>query len=300
MNKGEHVNGILLLNKATGISSHSAMFKAKRLFNAKKAGHTGSLDPLASGMLPVCFGEATKFSQYSLNADKTYIATARLGIKTDTGDAQGSIIEECQVPSLTPAAMEVILACFRGQIAQVPPMYSALKRDGKPLYILARQGISVERPPRTVQIYRLVLLSLGDDTFTIEVSCSKGTYIRSLVEDIGAALGCGAHVTALQRKQIVGLPDTMLTLDALQAIKDTDGIAALQETLLPMDILVAAFTRVELAPADCQSLRSGRQIPRDGDELGMVAVFTQEGQLLGMGEILDNGYLAPRRLISTF
>lgn len=197
--KGREVNGILVIDKPQGVTSNGILQQVKRLYGAAKAGHTGALDPLATGVLPLCFGEATKFSQMMLDSDKAYITTARLGIRTETGDSEGAVVEEKPVPALTEAQVEAVLEEFRGNIQQVPSMYSALKHQGKPLYEYAREGIEIDRPARPVTIYELKLLAVREQELDLAVTCTKGTYIRSLVEDIGEALGCGAHVCALRR-----------------------------------------------------------------------------------------------------
>src|SRR5579862_9142002 len=222
------IHGILLLDKPLGMTSNAALQKVKRLFNAKKAGHTGSLDPLATGMLPICFGEATKFSQFLLESDKCYQVEAKLGVKTRTGDAEGEVIAVKPVMDLTCERLEAVLSQFVGQIQQIPPMYSALKIQGKPLYELARQGIEIPREARSVQIYRLQLIDFQAETLKFEVQCSKGTYVRTLVEDIGELLGCGAHVSALRRTVVLPYNEIkMYTLDALEEIHQQFGMDAL-------------------------------------------------------------------------
>ena len=235
------VDGVLLLDKPVGLSSNDALIKAKRVLNAKKAGHTGTLDPFATGLLPLCFGEATKFSQDLLEADKTYEATVHLGIMTTTGDTEGETIEERAV-DVTVGAIEAALARFRGPIFQVPPMYSALKRDGKPLYHYARQGIELEREPRTVTIHSLTLVACDGMTAELDVACSKGTYIRTLAEDIGRALGCFAHLTALRRTQVGPFSlQGAVTLEALQASEaPAQALIAIDE--LPTGLMPAGRT----------------------------------------------------------
>ena len=219
INNKRDVNGILLLDKPKGLSSNAALQQVKRLYCARKAGHTGSLDPLASGMLPICFGKATKMSQQWLNADKIYHVRAQLGIQTTTGDAEGSIVAEKAVPDLTPKIIEQTLNRFRGEIQQVPPMYSALKHQGQPLYKLARRGITIERLPRAVIIHHLSLLSYENHQLELQVHCSKGTYIRTLIEDIGEALHCGAHVVELRRLSVGNFSaEQMISLEQLLAL----------------------------------------------------------------------------------
>ena len=226
------VNGILLLDKPIGITSNAALQTVKRLYAAKKAGHTGSLDPLATGMLPICFGKATKISAQLLDADKTYQVTAQLGIKTATGDKEGEIIAEKPVATFTLSQMEKTLENFRGPIQQIPPMYSALKHQGQPLYKLARRGITIERLPRSVTIHQLDLINFADDVIELYVRCSKGTYIRTLIEDIGEALGCGAHVISLRRLTVAKfLEKNMITLD--QVCNLQQQLEELDQYLLP-------------------------------------------------------------------
>lgn len=229
------IHGILLLDKPKGISSNAALQIVKRLFKAKKAGHTGSLDPLATGLLPICFGKATKSSHILLEADKHYQTTARLGIKTDTGDAEGNMIAESPVPDLTIADLEKVLDRFRGPISQIPSMFSALKHQGQPLYKLARQGITIERQAREITIKNLTLLELKGNTLRLDIHATKGTYVRTLVEDIGEALGCGAHVIELRR---LGsgpyTADQMLSVEILEHILEKEGIDKLDEYLLPI------------------------------------------------------------------
>ena len=241
-----NLNGVIVVNKSKDISSNKILQQLKHLFNAQKAGHTGTLDPMATGVLPICFGRATKIAQYLLDADKEYIATIKLGVETDSGDAEGNIIKENSesIPKLDSDLLESVFDNFRGEISQVPPMYSALKYNGQPLYKLAREGIQIEIKPRNITIYALDLLEYCDDTLTIKVRSSKGTYIRSLVDDIGQVLGCGAYVSSLHRSQVAGYPsDKMMSLDALQTLVDTHRIDKGSEhhpyidpLLLPMDI----------------------------------------------------------------
>ncbi len=254
-----NVHGVLLLDKAGGITSNKALRQARHLFSAKKAGHTGNLDPLATGMLPVCFGEATKISAYLLDADKAYSAVARLGAVTDTGDSDGVVIAEKPLPeSLTSAMLEDVLCRFKGSIEQVPPMYSALKHEGRRLYELARAGKTVERKPRSVVISALQLTGFGQGTFSIDVRCSKGTYIRSLVQDIGDSLGCGAHLTALRRTAVNPFAaETLHTFDELQALHDTGGTTAIDQLLLPMDAALQHMPAVQLLASEVARFRNG-------------------------------------------
>lgn len=295
------VNGILLLDKPQGASSNAALQMVKRIYAANKAGHTGSLDPLASGMLPICFGEATKFSQYLLEADKRYWVIAKLGVKTTTGDAEGEVVETKTITNEMFKALEDVLSKFRGSVSQVPSMYSALKHQGRPLYELARKGITVERPARTVQIHELILLNTTADTFTLEVACSKGTYIRTLVEDIGDALGCGAYVAELRRLSVAAYPQThMITLPQLEKIAhdNPDNYAMLDALLLPLDTSVQHWPLVQLSQAASYYLFRGQPVivPK-APSSGWVRLALNDGSFLGVGEILDDGRVAPRRLI---
>jgi len=291
------VDGVLLLDKPVGLSSNDALIKAKRVMNAKKAGHTGTLDPFATGLLPLCFGEATKFSQDLLEADKTYEATVHLGIKTDTGDTEGEAIETLPV-DVTVEQIEAALARFRGPILQVPPMYSALKRDGKALYEYAREGIVLEREARPVTIHALELIDYEAPMLRIRVTCSKGTYVRVLGEDIGAALGTGAHLNALRRIQVGALTlDGMITLEALQAHAEPRSLLA------PVDALLSTFPAVELTPElakrflNGQRLALGKEAVAVPAEQGRVRVY-HEGKLLGTANLQEWAILAPERLIA--
>jgi tRNA pseudouridine55 synthase len=294
------VDGVLLLDKPVGLSSNDALIKAKRVLNAKKAGHTGTLDPFATGLLPLCFGEATKFSQDLLEADKTYLTTVHLGVRTDTGDTEGQAIATAGV-NVTLEQIEAVLAQFRGPIKQVPPMYSALKRDGKPLYEYAREGITLEREARDVTIHKLELVSYEAPFLKLEVTCSKGTYIRVLGEDIGAALGCGAHLNALRRTQVGDLVmRDVVTLEQLAAH------AAPLSLLAPVDALLSSFPPVELTPELGKRFLQGQRLPLGkepeavvpADYTGRVRVY-QEGKLLGTAQLQKFAILAPERLIAT-
>jgi len=291
------VDGVLLLDKPVGLSSNDALIKAKRVMNAKKAGHTGTLDPFATGLLPLCFGEATKFSQDLLEADKTYDATVHLGIMTNTGDTEGEAIETLPV-DVTIGQIEAALARFRGPILQVPPMYSALKRDGKALYEYAREGITLEREARPVTIHGLELVGYEAPMLKIRVTCSKGTYVRVLGEDIGAALGCGAHLNALRRIQVGALTaDTMISLEDLQAHAEPLSLLA------PVDALLSSFPAVELTPElakrflNGQRLALGKESVMVPQELGRVRVYN-DGKLLGTANLQEYSILAPERLIA--
>ncbi|RQZ31021.1 tRNA pseudouridine(55) synthase TruB [Burkholderia sp. Bp9090] len=293
------LDGVLLLDKPVGLSSNDALIRAKRLLLAKKAGHTGTLDPLASGLLPLCFGEATKFSQDLLEADKTYEATMRLGVRTTTGDAEGDVLDTRAV-ECDRAAVEAALARFTGEIVQVPPMYSALKRDGKPLYEYARAGQTVEREGRNVTIHALDLLACELPDVTFRVTCSKGTYVRTLAEDIGEALGCGAHLTMLRRTGVGALTlEHAVTLDALSDAAE----AARDAWLQPVDALLSTFPLVRLDETSAKRFLHGQRLPLsaldpiDAAEGGRVRVYDAQ-RLLGVAR-KANGVLAPERLVVT-
>lgn len=296
-----NVNGVFLLNKPLNISSNAALQMVKHIFAARKAGHTGSLDVLATGMLPICFGEATKFSQFLLDADKRYLTIAKLGVTTTTGDAEGEIVQQNPVPTFNEIQLDKVLAKFRGEISQIPSMYSALKYQGRPLYELARQGITVERAARMVNIYELMLKAHTKDTLTLEVNCSKGTYIRTLVEDIGNALGCGAHVIELHRLTAGGYEeDKMLSFSHLQQlVADHPGnYAVLDQLLLPIDSMLQHWPSIKLSEAATFYVERGQPIiiPQ-APTSGWVRLYHQD-KFIGAGEILDDGRVAPRRLIS--
>ncbi|SEP45382.1 tRNA pseudouridine(55) synthase TruB [Pseudomonas sp. Snoq117.2] len=292
------VHGVLVLDKPRGFSSNAALQKVRWLLNAEKAGHTGSLDPLATGVLPLCFGEATKFSQYLLDADKGYSTVAQLGVTTTTGDAEGEVMERRAV-AVDEAAIQAALPAFRGQIEQIPPMYSALKRDGQPLYKLARAGEVVEREARSVTIARLELLALQEDRATLEVACSKGTYVRTLVEDLGARLGCGAHVAELRRTQAgpFGLAQA-ISLDELEAAHAEGGSEALDRFLLPVDSGLEHWPLVQLTQHSAYYWLHGQPVrAANAPKFGLMRVQDDQGRFIGIGEIDDEGQVAPRRLI---
>lgn len=298
--RGRNISGILLLDKPLEVSSNKALQRARAIFNAKKAGHTGSLDPLASGLLPLCFGEATKFSNYLLNSDKTYEAECLLGETTSTGDKEGEVVSERPVPELTTQEIDAVLQSFRGSYVQTPPMHSAVKQNGQPLYKLARQGIEVERKTREVQINAISCVNVSGNVLKIRVNCSKGTYIRTLAEDIGNKIGCGAHITAL-RRTAVGDFDirSAVTMQELQALRDAEAFADLDELLLPVEAVLSAWPDVTLSEDAAYYLKQGQPViaPRAPTE-GWVTLFESSGGFLGVGEILDDGRVAPRRLIN--
>lgn len=304
--KGRPVSGVLLLNKAAGMTSNDALQKAKRLFYVAKAGHTGSLDPLATGVLPLCFGEATKFSQFLLDADKRYRTTYRLGAFTTTGDAEGELLDQTSAVHVTREQVLAELEAFKGDIQQVPPMYSALKHNGEPLYKLARQGIEVERPARPVTIYSIELLDFrpGEQAeVDLDIRCSKGTYIRSIAEDLGTALGCGAHVVALHRSESGPFKEAdAVTLEQLLAERGDELAEVLDHHLLPTDAPVQDLPAMILEEHSAYYFGQGNpvmdpQVYRIGDEGDMVRVFSEKDDFLGIGVLDDEGRVAPKRLV---
>jgi tRNA pseudouridine55 synthase len=295
------IDGILLLDKPIRITSNGALQRVKQLFGAKKAGHTGSLDPLATGMLPICFGEATKFSQYLLESDKCYQVSMKLGVKTQTGDTEGSIISIKPVQNITTERVKKVLAQFIGLIQQIPPMYSAIKVQGKHLYELARQGIEIARAPRSVHIYQLQLESCQQDILQLTVHCSKGTYVRTLVEDIGDLLGCGAHVSVLRRSIVFPYNEAkMVTLATLEQAYQQGGMDALTPYLLPVETSVETFPAVKLSNAAAFYMRTGQPVIVPHLPMqGLVRIFSDRNEFMGVGEILDDGRVGPRRLVSS-
>jgi len=292
------VNGLLLLDKPRGLTSNAALQKVRWLLNAEKAGHTGSLDPLATGVLPLCFGEATKFSQYLLDADKAYETVMQLGVTTTTADAEGEVLERRPV-TVGREALEALLPRFRGEIQQVPPMYSALKKDGQPLYKLARAGEVVERAARSVTIARLELLDWNETRVTLAVACSKGTYIRTLVEDLGALLGCGAHVAELRRVQAgpFGIARAV-SLETLEKAHAEGGNEALDAFLLPVDSGLEHWPLLRLSEHSAYYWLHGQPVRApDAPGFGMVRVQDHQARFIGIGEISEDGLVAPRRLI---
>jgi tRNA pseudouridine55 synthase len=316
--KGEaaiHLDGVLLLDKPVGPSSTRVLSHVKKLFNAKKAGHGGTLDPMASGLLPIMFGEATKYAADGLDADKVYVATIRLGIKTSTGDVEGEVIQTADIPAgFDQQRVEGVLAQFLGTQQQVPPLFSALKKDGRPLYAYARAGQEVERTPRTITIYELTLLSVQMPLLTVRVSCSKGTYVRTLAEDIGQALGLPAHLHALRRigvGRLVG--EDMVPLDVIESAHSTDRIAAVK----PVDWLLRELPEVELESADVEKFRNGQTVRISGKKAHALAeaavhrkavsrdtappaarvrVKSQMGVFLGTASLHSNQTLSPERV----
>lgn len=304
--KGRNVSGILLLDKPLNMSSNGALQRVKRLFFAAKAGHTGSLDPLATGVLPICLGEATKFTQFLLDADKCYRSTFRFGMATASGDADGEVTRESSAAALTAEQVEAALNNFRGDIAQIPPMYSALKHQGVPLYKLAREGIEIERKARPITIYRFELLDFrpGEQAEAdVEIHCSKGTYIRSLAQDLGEDLDCGAYVSALHRTMAGPFEiDETVTLEQLEELRDKGEAEDLDVLLMPMDAGIEHFPIVNLLESVTYYFRQGQAVmaPRvyeQSEEGDIVRVFEIDGPFLGVAEVLDDGRIAPKRLV---
>src|SRR6185369_875509 len=288
------LDGVLLLDKPVGPSSSAVLQAIERLLNAEKAGHAGTLDPLASGLLPLLFGEATKFAQFGLDAAKEYVADVRLGTATDTGDTEGAVIEQRPV-AFDDERLAQALAGFRGEISQVPPMYSALKKDGQPLYALARAGQTVEREPRRITVHELELVSRGADLLRLRIRCSKGTYVRQLAADLGLALGTVAHLAALRRTAVAGLRlEQAVSLDDLQALDE----AARRVWLLPPDRMLDHLPRADLDPALAGRFRNGQTVRLQGVPQGPLRVY-QEGRLLGVGEGGTGDELLPSRLIAS-
>ena len=297
--RGRDIHGVFLLDKPQGMSSNDIMQKVKRIFQANKAGHTGALDPLATGMLPICLGEATKFSQFLLDADKRYLVTAKLGERTDTSDAEGQIVESRDVNVKTPEILTA-LERFRGNILQVPTMFSALKYNGKPLYEYARQGIMVEREARPITIFELNFIEYNAPYLTLEVHCSKGTYIRTLVDDLGETLGCGAHVTMLRRTAVADYPtEKMLDWHTLQSLAEQQDLSLLDALLLPMDTAVAKLPALTLNESQTQGIGFGQRVKFDNPNRlqGQVRLFSHENRFLGVAVIDENNVIRPQRLV---
>ena len=293
----KRVDGLLLLNKPAGMTSNRALQTVRRLLRAKKAGHTGSLDPAATGMLPLCFGEATKVCGFLLDADKTYRVTAKLGTATTTGDADGDITATADVPTLGAEAWDTLLQQFLGESRQVPPMYSALKKDGKRLYELARKGETVEREPRPIRIDEITLLEVAGTRLVFRVRCSKGTYVRSLVEDLAKAAGTVAHTARLHR-EAVGSFDSGATLDLAEAERLAE-CGELEGRLLPPDVALAALPGVTIDVAVAEKFCGGQavEVAAEADE-GLARVYAGEQDFLGVGELTGDGWLAPRRVFN--
>ena len=293
-----NISGIVVLDKANGLSSNAALQEVKRLYEANKAGHAGSLDPLATGVLPVCLGEATKVSQFLLDSDKRYRARIKLGIRTDTGDSEGSIIERNEGISVSRKAIEGALTKFKGEVEQVPPMHSAIKMNGVPLYKLARKGITVEREPRLVTLYQICLVEFVHSELELEISCSKGTYIRTIADDLGQELGCGAHVIELRRTQAgVFTEKDSISAEELALEKENSGLDKIDQFLIPMDRAIQDLPEVNLPSITASHVKNGqavlvRHLPKNG----LVRMYEDE-QFIGIGSIDDDGKVAPKRLI---
>jgi tRNA pseudouridine55 synthase len=299
--RGRNISGVLLLDKPVGLTSNAALQVVKRLYDANKAGHTGSLDPLATGMLPICLGEATKISGFLLSADKSYRAVCKLGITTNSADADGEVLEKRPVGEFDEARVREVLMKFMGDTKQVPPMHSAIKRQGVPLYKLAHQGIEVEREARDITIHSLDLIRLEGDELEIDVCCTKGTYIRTLAEDIGEELGCGAHISALRRTGIGALDNIEIhTLDTLTALAEHQDKKALDDLLLPTEAALPDWPEVQLSDDASFYLCQGQAVfvPQLKDR-GWVRLFGVNKRFLGLGTVLDDGRVAPKRLLST-
>ena len=298
--RGRNVNGILLLDKAVGMTSNAALQEVKKIFNAKKAGHTGSLDPLASGLLPLCLGEATKLSTFLLDADKVYEGVCQLGTKTSTGDAEGEVIESRPVPDFDEQSLNRVFSRFLGDTEQIPPMHSAIKKDGQPLYKLAHQGIEVEREPRKIHIYELILLEMAETSFKFRLHCSKGTYVRTLVEDMGEVLGCGAHLTDLRRIQVgpFDLADAV-TPEELAHVAADAGFEGLDKLMIPMDKALENWPAVHLSENSTYYVRQGQPVQvAKAPTSGWVRLFANNDRFIGVGQILDDGRVAPKRLLN--
>jgi tRNA pseudouridine55 synthase len=304
--RGRPVNGVFLLDKPLGLSSNHALQRVRRLFDANKAGHTGSLDPLATGVLPICLGEATKFSQFLLDAEKGYRSTFSLGLRTESGDVDGGEVSRIDASNITREQIEQAVETFRGDIQQVPSMYSALKHNGQPLYKLARQGIEVERAARSITIYDYKILDFRPGVIAeldVEVRCSKGTYIRSLADDLGQMLGCGAHVSALHRTLAGPFHEAeTLSLAALEEMRECGEPEQLDHLLKPMDIAVADRMAVELSENVAAYFQLGQEVMstqafRNGQEGDIVRVFREGGAFLGVATVTEDGRIAPKRLV---
>ncbi|WP_438971485.1 tRNA pseudouridine(55) synthase TruB [Methylophaga sp.] len=296
--KGRDITGILVIDKPTGHSSNHILQQVKRLFDANKAGHTGSLDPLASGLLPVCLGEATKLSGYLLDADKQYVVTCKLGVTTDSGDADGNIVTEHEIPEFDENQLSTLLTDFIGEQDQVPPMFSALKHQGQPLYKLARQGIEIERKSRRITIYDITLIDFDAASFTLSVHCSKGTYIRTLVEDISHALNTGGHVTMLRRTAVAGFSlSDAVSLDALKQCHEQGGLDDLDQQLSAAENALPEWPSVMLDEAGCKQLSFGQAVQVEQTyQCANVRLFDPTMQFLGLGEMTPDGVVKPKRL----
>lgn len=299
-NNRRKVDGILLLDKPVGLTSNGVLQQVKYLYFAAKAGHTGSLDPLASGMLPICFGEATKYSQYLLDADKTYYVKAKLGIRTTTSDTEGDVVSTRPVPDFSLAALDQAFDAFRGEVSQIPSLYSALKYEGKPLYYYARNGIDVPRKERTIKVYQLTVLDYQDHIVSFTVKCSKGTYVRTIADDFGEALGCGAHVVELRRTQVGDfLERDMITLDQIEQLKNDALFQEMDDLLLPLDTAVACWPSVFLNDDLVFYIKQGSPVlVPNVPQVHWLRLHKKDGEFIGIGQLLDDGRVAPRRLMA--
>lgn len=298
--KGRDITGIMIIDKPTGHSSNHILQRVKRLFDAKKAGHTGSLDPLATGVLPVCLGDATKLSSYLLDADKQYQVTCQLGVITDSGDSDGNVVDELPIPEFDEDTLSNIIQQFIGEIEQVPPMFSALKHQGQPLYKLARQGIDVERKARRIVIYAIEIMDCQSDNFTLSVRCSKGTYIRTLVEDISHALGSGGHVTMLRRTAVAGYDlSQAITVEALQAMAEKDGFVTLDASLQQAEEALPDWPAIVLDEDNTKSIGFGQSVTVETPfKSANVRLFNMNNHFIGIGEMSTEGVVAPKRLFA--
>lgn len=299
-NKGRSINGIVLLDKPTGLSSNAALQRVKRLFEANKAGHTGSLDPLATGVLPLCLGEATKVSQFLLDSDKKYRATVKLGVRTDSADSEGNVIATCDDFTITKQDVLAALEHFKGEIQQIPPMHSALKVDGIPLYKRAHKGEVIERKSRTIVVYSIELTKFSETELVLEIFSSKGTYIRTIADDLGELLGCGGHITALHRmKAGVFSEDACYSLEFLTEHKEVSGLSSLDELLIPMDKAIEDLPAVVLPSITADFVKNGQAVLVSHLPVeGLVRMYEEE-RFLGIGCIDDDGRVAPKRLVVT-
>lgn len=298
--RGRDIHGVFLLDKPQGMSSNDILQKVKRIYQANKAGHTGALDPLATGMLPICLGEATKFSQFLLDADKRYLVTAKLGERTDTSDAEGEVIQIREVKVETHDILTA-LSRFRGDLMQVPTMFSALKHQGKPLYEYARQGITVEREARPITVFELNFIEYNAPFLTLEVHCSKGTYIRTLVDDLGEYLGCGAHVTMLRRTAVSDYPaEKMLSWEQLQQLAENQTLEALDNLLLATDSAVSTLPRLDLTATQTQAVKFGQRVKFDNLQqlYGQVRLFSDQNSFLGVADLGQDNVIRPSRMVN--
>ncbi len=300
MHPKRNIDGILILDKPKGLTSNAALQAVKRLYKAKKAGHTGSLDPIATGLLPICFGEATKFSRFLLESDKTYRLEAKLGVRTDSGDTEGTIIQERPVPSFSLEELEKALDHFRGRISQIPSMFSAIRINGKRCHQLARQGLTVERTAREITIYSAILLSYENGILSLDVKASKGTYIRTLVDDLGELLGCGAHVISLRRLGAGPYnADHMVSLQTLVDWESEGNWQALENQVLPLESSLSLWPEINISEAAAFYLRQGQPMALPySPKSGWVKLTIKNSRFFGVGEMLEDGRVAPRRLVA--